>query len=91
MADSEKGKSTLNWERFGLNSEERKATSSASKSGVTEDASTTVGNPNVKELFDEDQVSLIVLTSKRLRIARSDRLEINDRIVKLSISCFEIY
>ncbi|XP_028517238.1 solute carrier family 12 member 8, partial [Exaiptasia diaphana] len=55
MANSEKGKA-VDWERFGLNSDERKtnqATSSASD--VSRNTSTTVGNPNVKELFEEEQ------------------------------------
>lgn len=54
MAEGEKGKA-VNWERFGLDGQER-ATSRDSNSGVTKTESTTVGNPNVKELFDEDQV-----------------------------------
>lgn len=57
MANSEKGKS-LDWERFGLNSDERKTNQTTSSANdVTRNASTTVGNPNVKELFEEDQVS----------------------------------
>lgn len=55
MAES-KEKAAVDWSRFGLNSEERKTDQ---RSNTTkEDASTASGNPNVKELFDEDQVSL---------------------------------
>lgn len=56
MAES-KEKAAVDWSRFGLDSEERKSDQKANT--TKEDGSTASGNPNVKELFDEDQVNLL--------------------------------
>jgi hypothetical protein len=57
MADSKK-ESVVDWSRFGLDDEDRK-TDQRSNTTTKDDGTNgnTVGNPNIKELFDEDQVS----------------------------------